>query len=148
METIQTIEPRFTLRFATPDDAAQIVSFMKKLGAYQHMLEKTIVTEEAMRQLLSEKKGEALMGDYDGTPGAFIYFYPNSAAFTGRTGIYIDAFWVDDGLRGKGLGSIMMAFMSNLVIDREAAVWNGSVWTGTPPPPGFTKTWGLMPVIL
>lgn len=118
MEIIVTKDPRFTLRFATPEDAKLVVEYMRKLGTYQKMLDKTIVTDEGMQKILSEKKGEAIFGDYDGETVAFAYFYNNSSAFIGQTGIFIDGFYVDEEMRFKGLGNIMMSFISKLAIER------------------------------
>ncbi len=118
MNPISTRDPRFLLRTATPDDAALVVSFMKKLGAYQKMADKVTATAQDIHQLLTGKKGEAVLGMYDGQPVAFVYFCQTSSAFTGQSGLYIDAFLVDDAMRAKGLGKTMMAFLSKLALDR------------------------------
>jgi GNAT superfamily N-acetyltransferase len=118
MEVIKTKDPKFTLRFASLNDAGLIVNYMKKLGAYQKMLDKITATEEGIRKILEEKKGEAFFGDYEGETVAFTYFCHNSSAFIGQTGIFIDGFYVDETMRFKGLGKIMMAFMSKLAIER------------------------------
>ncbi|WP_018150103.1 GNAT family N-acetyltransferase [Leeia oryzae] len=118
MDIIKTKDPRFTLRFATPDDAGMVVAFMKKLGTYQKMADKIIATEEGIRKLLTDKRGEAVFGMYDGDMVGFVYFCQTSSAFIGQSGIYIDGFLVDDTMRFKGLGKIMMAFMSRLALDR------------------------------
>lgn len=116
--TIQTKDPRFSLRFATPDDAGLVLSFMKKLGTYQKMADKIIATEEGLRTLLAQTKGEAVFGIYDGVVVGFVYFCQTSSAFIGQSGLYIDGFLVDDTLRSKGLGKTMMAFMSKLALER------------------------------
>ena len=59
---IQTKDPKFTLRFATPEDAGLVVIYMKKLGAFQKMLEKITATEEGIHKLLLDGKGEAVLG--------------------------------------------------------------------------------------
>ncbi len=115
---IATQNPRFSLRFATPDDAGLLLDFMKRLGSYQKMADKIIATEDGLRQLLAQQKGEAIFGDYDGKPAGFVYFCQTSSAFIGQSGLYIDGFLVDDSLRAKGLGKIMMAFMSTLALER------------------------------
>ena len=117
-DIIKTKDPRFTLRFATPEDAALVVAFMKKLGTYQKMADKIIATEEGIRKLLTDKRGEAVFGSYDGEDVAFAYFCQTSSAFIGQSGMYIDGFFVDDAMRFKGLGKIMMAFLSKLALER------------------------------
>ena len=118
MNLIATKDPRFSLRFAAPDDAALVVRFMKSLGSYQKMADKIIATEAGIHKLLAEKKGEAVFGIYDGETVGFAYFCQTSSAFTGQCGLYIDGFFIDEGMRGKGLGRIMMAFMSRLALER------------------------------
>ena len=118
MNLIQTKNSKFSLRFATPDDAGLVVSFMKKLGTYQKMADKIIATEEGIGKLLADKKGEAIFGIYEGEVVGFVYFYQTSSAFIGHSGLYIDGFLIDDAMRFKGLGKIMMSFMSNLVLER------------------------------
>ena len=119
MEFIQTSKPEFTLRFATPDDAGLVLRYMRKLGTFQKMSDKITATEADFHRLLSEGRGETIFGQYDGETVAFIYFYQNSSAFTGQTGLYIDGFLVDEAMKGKGLGKIMMAYMSQLALERD-----------------------------
>jgi GNAT superfamily N-acetyltransferase len=121
MNTIATLDPRFSLRFATPDDAGLVLGFMKKLGAYQRMEDKISATEDGLRKLLAGQKGEAVFGLYDGEPVGFIYFCQTSSAFIGQSGLYIDGFLLDEAMRFKGLGKIMMAFMSRLALERGCA---------------------------
>ncbi|MBN7771808.1 GNAT family N-acetyltransferase [Clostridium aminobutyricum] len=118
MEVIKTKDSKFTLRFAKPEDAGLVVEYMKKLGAYQKMLDKITATEEGISRILSEGKGEAIFGDYDGETVAFMYFFQNSSAFIGQTGVYIDAFYVEESMRFKGLGKIMMSFISKIALER------------------------------
>lgn len=118
MEVIKTKNPRFTLTFATTEDAGLVVEYMRKLGTYQKMCDKITATEEGIRKILSERKGEAIFGSYDGQVVAFCYFCHNSSAFIGETGIYIDGFYIDETMRFKGLGKVMMAFISKLAIER------------------------------
>jgi len=118
MKEITTKDPNFAIRFATPDDAGLVVEFMRKLGTYQKMRDKITATEEDIAILLAENRGEVIFGDYDGEPVAFCYFYNDSSAFTGAKSIYIDGFYVDETIRFKGLGKIMMAYLSKLAIER------------------------------
>jgi GNAT superfamily N-acetyltransferase len=115
---IATQDPRFLLRFATPDDAGLLLDFMRQLGSYQKMRDKIVATEVGLRQLLSQGKGEAIFGEYDGKAVGFVYFCQTSSAFIGQSGLYIDGFLVSESMRGKGLGKIMMAFMAKLALER------------------------------
>jgi GNAT superfamily N-acetyltransferase len=118
MAQIATKDPKFVLRFATTEDAGLVLEFMKKLGTYQQMADQITATEASLHRLLSSHHGEAIFGVFDGETVAFMFFNQTSSAFTGRSGLYIDGFFVDDTMRHKGLGRIMMDFMCTLAADR------------------------------
>lgn len=146
MADIPTQDPRFVLRLATPIDAGLVLSFMKKLGTYQNMADKIIATEAGLRQLLTEGKGEAVFGSYDGQTVAFVYFCQTSSAFTGQSGLYIDGFLVDESMRFKGLGKVMMAFMAKLALSRgcQRLEWGCLDWNE--PTIQFYRGLGATPV--
>ena len=118
MTAILTKDPKFSLRMGTADDAGLVLAFMQKLGTYQRMADQITATEASLRRLLADRQGEAIFGLYDGVPVAFMYFSQTSSAFTGRSGLFIDGFFVDEAARHKGLGKIMMEYLSKLTLER------------------------------
>lgn len=108
----------FRIRKAEEKDASLVVEFTRKLGKYQKMLDKVIITEEEAKNLIRENAGEAIFGEMDGEAVAFIYYYMSSSAFNGGRGIYIDAFYVNEELRGQGIGKMMMKYMASLAVKR------------------------------
>jgi GNAT superfamily N-acetyltransferase len=115
---IHTKNPDFSLRCATPADAGLVLAFMKKLGSYQKMADKIVATESGLHALLTAQRGEAVFGTYAGETVAFAYFCQTSSAFIGQSGMYIDGFFVEESMRFKGLGKIMMAWLSKLAVER------------------------------
>lgn len=146
MPLIATRHPRLTLRFATPDDAALVLAYMKKLGTYQKMADRIIATEAGLHTLLATQKGEAVLALYDGQPAGFIYFCQTSSAFIGQSGLYIDGFLVDDTVRFQGVGKILMAFMARLALERgcQRLEWGCLDWN-TPTVQFYTGL-GALPV--
>ncbi|MFT5259192.1 MAG: GNAT superfamily N-acetyltransferase [Saprospiraceae bacterium] len=94
------------------------------------MADELTTTPERIERLLESKQGEAVFGLYDGATVGFAYFHEKSSAFIGRSGLYIDAFLVDDSMRGKGLGNIMMQFLSKHALERgcEMLEWGCLDW--------------------
>ncbi|MFT5708766.1 MAG: GNAT superfamily N-acetyltransferase [Oceanospirillaceae bacterium] len=130
MNLSHTKIPQFDLRFGVPSDAALVVQFMKKLGVFQKMENEITATPDRIELLLKLKQGEVVIGLYDGEPVAFAYFYEKSSAFTGRSGLFIDGFFIEDSMRGKGLGNIMMQFLSKTALERgcEMLEWGCLDW--------------------
>ena len=108
----------FRIRKGDENDAELVVTFMRKLGTYQKMRDSITITEESARRLLRENAGEVIFGELDGEAVAFLYYYNNSSAFIGETGIYIDGFYVDEEYRGYGLGGKMMSYIAKLALER------------------------------
>lgn len=130
MTMITTPNPDFLIRHATGDDAALVVEYMRKLGTYQKMLDQITATEPQIRRLLDENWGEAVFGIYKGEIVSFAYFCQKSSAFTGRAGLYIDGFLVDETIRHQGLGKIIIGYLCKLATDRncEFLEWGCMDW--------------------
>ncbi len=139
---IKTKDPNFTLSFATPDDAGLVLDFMRKLGGYQKMADKIVATEDGLRSLLAANKGEAVFGNYKGEAVAFAYFCQTSSAFIGQSGMYIDGIFVDESMRFKGLGKIMMAYLSKLAVARGCKRLEWSCLDWNQPTIAFYKSLG------
>lgn len=118
MTRIPTSDPEFTLRLATPQDAALVLDFMRKLGTYQKMRDEITATEESLHRLLAEGRGEAVFGMHRGREVGFMFFNETSSAFTGRSGLFIDGFWMEESVRHKGFGKIMMGYLASCAIER------------------------------
>jgi len=130
MPKILSQNPKFYLQIANHNDATLVVSFMKKLGAFQKMADKITATPKRIGRLLESKQGEAVFGIYEGKVVGFAYFHQKSSAFTGRSGLYIDGFFIDSTIRDKGLGNIMMQFLSKYALERgcEMLEWACLDW--------------------
>lgn len=118
MDSIATKHLDFSIRHATPDDAVLLLQFMRKLGAYQQMADEVTATEDSLRTLITTNRGEAFFGLLHGHPVGMLFFSPTCSAFTGRSGLFIDAFILDDTVRHTGFGRTMMDYLSTLALQR------------------------------
>lgn len=120
MEKIKTELDGFELRFAEGNakDAELVCRYVHKLGVFQKMEKKVTVTPDSMRTLLAEKREEAIIGAYNGQVVAVAVVYEFASSFSGQRCMFLDAFYVDDEMRGKGLGTVMMRFLAKLALER------------------------------
>lgn len=109
---------KLNIRKVAPGDADKAVGFIRKLGEYQNMSDATVITELQFKKLIESGTGEAIFGEVDDDPVAFMYYYGNSSAFTGQKGLYIDVFYVDEEYRGCGIGKEMLSYMAKLALKR------------------------------
>lgn len=133
MAPTPTKKPQLTLRLATPENAGLVLEFMKKLGAYQKMSDAIIATEASLRRLLELGLGSALLGYCDDQVVSMLFFNDTCSAFTGRSGVFIDALYVDEGYRQHGFGKVMMEHLCARLQESEGQLvewgcldWNAS----------------------
>ena len=128
-------EQAIHIRFATKSEASIAVEFMHKLGEFQKMTNSILVTPEQMTRIIEEGYGEIIFAEYEGKIKAFAFFCQHVSAFIGQYVLYIDALYVDEDVREKGVGKIMMQFLANICLERKygrmewaCLDWNIGAW--------------------
>lgn len=108
-----------TIRFATEADIPQILSFIKGLAEYEHMLDKVIATEDALHEwIFVRQKAEVLIAEAAGRPVGFALFFHNFSTFLGRAGIYLEDLYVLPEARGQGIGKAFLQRLAQIVVER------------------------------
>ena len=95
-----------TIRAATADDAANIARMIRALAAGNGEIHKvTGRAEDFARYGFSDLPAfRALIAERDGEPVGLSLWFCNFSSWRGDVGIYIQDLYVDDSLRGTGLG--------------------------------------------
>jgi len=110
----------FKIRFADENDAELIFDFIRRLADYEKMLDKVVATKNDIMEVFFERKiAEAIIGEYNGEPVGFVIFFYNFSTFMGRPGIYIEDFYVNPEFRSKGIGTLLIAFIAKLAVERK-----------------------------
>ncbi len=130
MET-PALNDKLKIRFAVEEDTGILLDFIKKLAIYEKRPESVTATDDDIRRTIFEKKiAEAIIAEYDGLAAGFAIFFHNFSTFIGKPGIYIEDLFVDDELRGKGIGRALFSFIADLAIKRDCAMleWTVLKW--------------------
>ena len=78
-----------SFRFATEEDCALLLWFIRQLASYEKMADQVIATEELLREWIFEKrKAEVIFALENGKEVGFALFFHNFSTFLGRAGIY------------------------------------------------------------
>ena len=118
-------------RFATPDDAALILRFIRNLAEYEHMSDEVVATEELLRELIFERdKAEVLFVMDEGREVGFALFFQNFSTFLGRAGIFLEDLFVLPEFRGKGYGKGLLVQLARIARERGCGrlEWNCLDW--------------------
>lgn len=108
-----------SFRYATKDDSALILKFIKELADYEHMLNEVITTEELLQEWIFEKqKAEVIFAMENDTEVGFALFFHNFSTFLGRAGIYLEDLYVQPEHRGKGYGKGLLKKLAQIAVER------------------------------
>lgn len=108
-----------SFRYATEDDVALILYFIKELAEYEKMLDEVVATEELLKEWLFEKKkAEVIFAVEDGAEVGFALFFHNFSTFLGRSGVYLEDLYVKPECRGKGYGKAILKKLAAIAAER------------------------------
>ena len=125
----------FTLRDATPDDAAALVQLVLELADYEHLLSEARPNVEQLQKHLSPSANprcEALVA-IDDTQGNIVgmalYFYSYSTFLT-QWGLFLEDLFVQPAYRGKGIGFRLLKRLAAIALERDCKRldWNVLDW--------------------
>ena len=108
-----------TFRFATEEDTALILAFIKDLAAYEKMENEVVATEALLREWIFEKKKAEVLFALEGDRAVgFALFFHNFSTFLGRAGLYLEDLFVKPDCRGRGYGKALLTELSRIAAER------------------------------
>lgn len=106
-------------RFATEQDTALILYFIKALAEYEKMSDQVVATEALLGEWIFEKKkAEVIFAIDNGKEVGFALFFHNFSTFLGRSGIYLEDLFVIPEYRGKGHGKALIRELARITVER------------------------------
>jgi GNAT superfamily N-acetyltransferase len=98
----------FQFRYATEDDAALILEFIRGIAIYEKMLDEVVNTDELIKEVVFGKGHAEVIFALDGEKEVgFALFFHNYSTFVGRAGIHLEDLFVWPEYRGKGYGKAL-----------------------------------------
>ena len=112
------------IRWATENDAALIVHFIRALAIFEkEPVEQVRITEADVRRdaFGVDRRIEALIAEIDRKPVGFALFFPNYSTWEGKPGLYIEDIFVEESARGSGIGRMLIAAVAKIAESRGCA---------------------------
>lgn len=118
-----------TIRPASKNDAALILSFIQGLAEYEKLTHEVVGTEQDLQRTLFGEKpsAEVLIAEYQGEPTGFALFFTSYSTFLARPGIYLEDLFIKPEYRGFGIGKALLAFLAGLAVERKMGRLDWSV---------------------
>jgi GNAT superfamily N-acetyltransferase len=116
-----------SLRFATAEDAAAILSLIRGLASYEREPDAvTVTTEDLARQMSAANPPfECILAEYDATAVGFALFFRNYSTWRGQPGLWLEDIFVLDEYRGRGVGGALFRRLREIVQERG---WGRIEW--------------------
>jgi GNAT superfamily N-acetyltransferase len=140
--------PGFQIRAASAAEVPVILSFIKKLAAYEKLSHEVVATDALVRETLfgARPTAEVAIGYLEDKPVGFVLFFHNYSTFLGRPGIYIEDLFVEENFRRRGYGSALLLYVARLAKERRCGRLEWSVLDWNEPAIRFYKKLGALPM--
>lgn len=109
-----------TIRPATRADIPQILFFIRALATYEHATEAAVAT---VADLERDGFGPTpfyfcLIAEHNGRAAGFALYFFNYSTWVGRPGIYIEDLFVEQELRGLGIGKALLQRVAAIAVEK------------------------------
>ena len=111
------------IRMAGREDAATILRLVRELADYEDLLDRVRATEaDILRDGFGDvPRFECLLAEQGGAAVGFALFFHSYSTFEGRSCLYVEDLYVNQRVRGLGLGRALMARLASLTVARGCA---------------------------
>lgn len=136
-----------SIRFATHEDCATILAFIKELADYEKLADHVIADEEALRATLFGLRpaAEVLIAERAGVPVGFALFFQSYSTFLAKPGLYLEDLFVRPPARGHGVGRALMSACARIAVQRGYGRFEWSVLDWNEPALKFYRSLGAQP---
>lgn len=139
---------KLSFRMAVPGDEEVILTFIRALADYEHMLDEVAATSALLREWIFEKKkAEVLFALEEGREVGIALFFHNFSTFLGRAGVYLEDLFVLPEYRGRGYGKGLLKRLAAIAVERGCGrlEWACLDWN-TPSVDFYTKRMQAVPM--
>ena len=124
-------DKKFDIRFASVEDCALILKFIKELASYEKLEHEVTATEEILKEWIFEKKKcEVLIASENNIEIGYALFFHNFSTFLGKAGIYLEDLYINPDYRGLGYGKKLLKEVAKIAVERgcERLDWQCLNW--------------------
>ncbi len=119
----------FRIEPAMPTDLPLLVTLIRELAQFEHLLHEAKATEADLHTALFGARpfAEVVIGRAGDDAAGFALFFHNYSTFVGKPGIYLEDLYVRPAHRGHGCGAALLKHVAQLAVARGCGRFEWSV---------------------
>ncbi|MBB5274673.1 GNAT superfamily N-acetyltransferase [Rhizobium rosettiformans] len=119
----------FTIRPATPEDAAVILGFIIELAVYEKAGHEVEATEETVRSSIFGEGSvtDAVILEADDKPAGFAVWFYSYSTWQAKNGLYLEDLYVSPDFRGSGAGKLLLKHLARVAVEKGCGRFEWSV---------------------
>ena len=142
-----TFPADLVIRYATANDCAAILGFIRELAEYERLAHEVVADEAQLRTTLFGVRpaAEVLLAELAGEAVGFALFFQSYSTFLGKPGLYLEDLFVRPTYRSKGVGAALMSALARIAVQRHYGRFEWSVLDWNAPALKFYASLGANP---
>jgi GNAT superfamily N-acetyltransferase len=112
-------QDEFQIRKTNIDDAELILSYIKKIAAYEKLSDQVVATlKDIEHSIFKDKQAFVLIAQKNGKPIGFMLYFLTYSTFLGRANLYLEDIFIDVEHRHQGYGKLMFKALARLAVEK------------------------------
>jgi GNAT superfamily N-acetyltransferase len=135
------------IRQAVAGEEQLVFDYIVKLADYENLRHEVEATLDDIRESLFGAKPRVFcdLALWNGEAAGFALWFYNYSTFRGRAGIYLEDLFVDDAMRGKGIGKALLRHLAQRCVTEGLPRLQWWVLDWNAPSIAFYKSLGAVP---
>ena len=101
------------IRLARREESAEILKFVKAFAKYEKMSKLVTLTEEDIQVNIFDKGyARVLFMEVENKVIGFAVYFYSFSTFLGKSVLYLEDLFIENGMRGKGYGKEVLAYLA------------------------------------
>ena len=108
------------VRLAKREEAGKILEFIKAFAKYEKMSKIVSVTEEdIVTNIFDKGYARVVFLEVEGREIGFAIYFYSFSTFLGKSVLYLEDLFIENGMRGKGYGKQALAYLAKTALIKE-----------------------------
>ena len=109
-----------SIRLARRDESAIILEFVKEFAKYEKMTKLVKLTEQdIITNIFDKGYARVLFMEAEGRVIGFAIYFYSFSTFIGKSVLYLEDLFIENGMRGRGYGKEVLAYLAKTALVKE-----------------------------